>query len=99
MIKVLIERRVKKTNGAKLMGHLIDLRAAALRQPGYINGETLIKGADPIDILTISTWISEANWKAWVSSEERIELNDVVNRLVEGETKTNIYKSPTGIED
>ncbi len=94
MIKVLIERRVKKMNQAKLVAHLIDLRAAALRQPGYFSGETLVKGNDPVDILTISTWLTEANWNAWTTSEERIELNDMIIPLIDGETKVSIYKVP-----
>jgi len=95
MIKILIERRVSKINQTKLIAHLIDLRTAALRQPGYISGETLIKGNDPVDVLTISTWLTEANWNAWLTSEERIELNDIINPLIVGEARVNIYKVPS----
>jgi len=98
MIKVLQERRVKKRNFAKLNANLNDLRSAALQQPGYVTGETLIKGTDPIDVLVISTWISEDHWKAWITSEERIELTDIMNSLIEGETKISIYKIPVGQE-
>jgi heme oxygenase (mycobilin-producing) len=98
MIKVLLERRVKKRNFAKLVANLHDLRSAALRQPGYVTGETLVKGTDPIDVLVISTWISEDHWKAWTTSEERIELEDIVNALIDGDVKTNVYEVPTGQE-
>ena len=96
MIKVLQERRVKKRNFAKLIGHLNDLRSSAIHQPGYLTGETLIKGSDPIDVLVISTWISEDHWKAWITSEERIELEDMISRLIDGEAKISIYKVPAG---
>lgn len=92
MIKVLLERRVKKKNYAKLMEHLIDIRAAALRQPGYITGETLVKGNDPIDVMIITSWISEDHWNAWITKRQRIELNDIINHLIEGEPKVTIYK-------
>lgn len=98
MIKVLQERRVKRKNFAKLNANLNDLRSAALQQPGYVTGETLIKGIDPIDVLVISTWISEDHWKAWITSEERIDLNDISNSLIEGEAKISIYKIPVGQE-
>ncbi len=98
MIKVLLERRVKKANYGKLIDHLIDLRAAALRQNGYVSGETLVKENDLIDVLTISTWISEDHWKAWTTSEKRIELNTVVETLIEGEPKISIYEVPMGEE-
>jgi heme-degrading monooxygenase HmoA len=94
MIKVLQERRVSKENYGKLLEHLIDLRAAALHQQGYLTGETLVKGDNPIEVLTISSWISEDHWKAWTTSEERIELNDVIDRLIEGEARTSVYSAP-----
>lgn len=92
MIKVLLARRVKRKNCTKLMEHLVDLRTEALHQPGYITGETLVKGYDPVDVLTISSWVSEDYWKAWLTSEKRIELNDIVTPLLEEETKISIYK-------
>lgn len=98
MIKVLLERQVKKENYGKLIDHLMDLRAAALRQQGYISGETLVKGNDPIDVLTISTWMSEEHWKYWTTSRERIQLNDIIGSLIEGESKVNIYNMPFGEE-
>jgi heme-degrading monooxygenase HmoA len=98
MIKVLQERRVRKRNFTKLIAQLNDLRSAALHQPGYVTGETLIKGKDPIDVLVISTWISEDHWKAWTTSEERIEINDMVNSLIDGDAKISIYEVPSGQE-
>lgn len=96
MIKVMLERRVPKENFAKLIGHLIDLRTAALHQPGYVGGETLVKGDDPIDVLVISTWISEDHWKAWTTTTPRIDLYDIIDGLIEGEVKVDIYKVPAG---
>ncbi len=92
MIKVLLERRVRKENLPKLMEQLVDLRAAALHQPGYVTGETLFKGDDPMDVMIISTWVSEDHWKAWTTAEARIEINDVIARLIEGVAKISIYK-------
>ncbi len=98
MVKVLQERRVKKKNFAKLIAQINDLRSAALHQPGYVTGETLFRGKDPIDVLVISTWISEEHWQAWITSETRIETNDIISGLIEGETKIDIFQVPTGQE-
>ena len=92
MVKVLLERKVQKKNLAKLVGYLIDLRAAALHQPGYVGGETLIKGDDPVDVLVISTWMSEDHWKAWTTSAPRIELYNLIAGLIEGDLKVSVYK-------
>ena len=98
MIKVLLERRVEKENFDRLIGYLIDLRAAALKQKGYVTGETLVKRNDTIDVMTISTWISEEHWKAWTTSVTRIEINDIINTIIVGEPKRSIYTMlPEGI--
>ena len=98
MIKVLLERKVKKENYDKLIAMLKDLRAASLRQPGYVIGETLVRGDDPIDTLVISTWISEDHWKAWTTLEKREEINNMISALIEGDTRISIYKIPSEAE-
>ncbi len=98
MIKVLVERKVAPANYAKLISHLTDLRAAALHQPGYLSGETLVKGEDVIDVLTISTWVSKEHWQAWTTSKQRIELNDVTESLTEGSSRISIYTLPFGTD-
>jgi heme-degrading monooxygenase HmoA len=51
-----------------------------------------------MDVLTISTWISEDCWKAWTTREERIELIDIINSVIIGEAKISIYGLPE-VED
>ncbi|MDD4860331.1 MAG: antibiotic biosynthesis monooxygenase [Dehalococcoidales bacterium] len=92
MIKVLLERQVKRADFPKILEHLQDLRAAALYQPGYVFGETLLKGDDPVEVLVISTWASEEHWNAWLTSEERIELESANSHLLLDETKISVYK-------
>lgn len=94
MVKVLLERQVKKQNYDKLMEYVRDLRSVALRQPGYVTGETLVKGTDPVDVLVISTWISEEHWKAWACAQDRIELEDMINRILLKEPAFSVYRVP-----
>ena len=92
MVKVLLERKVKKQNLNRLLDYLMDLRSGSLRQPGYVTGETLISGQDPVTVLVISTWLSEDHWKAWTTSPTRMEDNDMIERLLVGEARTSIFK-------
>ncbi|MDD5127786.1 MAG: hypothetical protein PHR43_06825 [Dehalococcoidales bacterium] len=92
MIKVLLERRIKRADYPKLLGYLQDLRAAAVYQPGYVFGETLVRGKDPIDTIVISTWMSEDHWNAWLTSQERIELDSAMTHLLLEEPKIRVYK-------
>ena len=54
MIKVIIERHVKESE--HLSPLLRELRVAAMNQPGYITGETLVSTEDKSIFTVISTW-------------------------------------------
>ena len=94
MIKVFLKRHVKAENYRTMMLYLLDLRAAALHQPGYVMGETLIRGENPVELLTIGTWISEEHWKAWETSPERLALENMVDPLMEGDIEATVYSVP-----
>ena len=94
MIKVFLRRFVKAENSQTMMLYLKDMRAAALHQPGYVMGETLIRGENPVELLAIGTWISEEHWKAWETAPERLQLENIVDSLMEGEVQTTIYNIP-----
>ena len=96
MIKVFLKRRVARENYRRLLELLTDLRSLALRQPGYVLGETLIRGTDPVEVLAIGTWISEEHWRAWSTAQRRIEVTDMVSPLLVGAVETTIYNVPTG---
>lgn len=53
LIQVVIKRQARKGKVECLLSLLKELRSGAIRQPGYISGETLIKvfpmGASEID--------------------------------------------------
>ena len=92
MVKVFIERRIHKNDYGKMMEFLKDIRAKALHQPGYISGETLVRGDDPVDVLTVGTWISEGHWEAWLNSEPRAELDNIISALVLEDPTIKVYK-------
>ena len=89
MIKVIIERQVKKGGDISLL--LLGLRAAAMRQPGYVSGETLLSTEDSFNIVTISTWRTLEDWKAWEASEERARLCQRFEQLLIGKPKVRTY--------
>lgn len=91
MVKILQERLVNRKDFHRLLGCLKDLRAVALHQPGYVTGETLVKGVDPLTVLVITTWISYEHWEAWVTSQTRIELNNLIVPLLLEEPKISAY--------
>lgn len=90
-VKIIIKRKVPKQKEADLLPLLIELRAKATGQPGYISGETLRNVDDPEEYVVISTWQSAEAWKAWESSGERKSIHDRVAALLGEETYYGAY--------
>ena len=94
MIKVLLTRRVRPEHYRRVVGLLADLRAAALHQPGYVTGETIVRGKDPVELMAIGTWLAEEYWTAWSTSQERIEIENMIAPLLEGKSDAAVYHTP-----
>jgi heme-degrading monooxygenase HmoA len=90
-VKIIINRKVSKEKEKELRPLLIQLRTLATAQPGYISGETL-RNIDRLDeYLVISMWQSVENWKAWLSSKERSEIQEKIDTLLGTKTEYNLY--------
>ena len=93
MIRVTIERHVKE--GENLSSLLRELRVAAVHQPGYITGETLVSTEDKSIVMVISTWRSLEDWKAWETSEKRAKLYQQIESLLVEKPRVRIFEIPT----
>ena len=90
-VKIIIKRQVPKDKEADVLPLLIELRAKATTQPGYISGETLRNVDRPEEYVVISTWQSAEVWKAWQASEERDAIHNRLKSLLEEETEYGAY--------
>lgn len=90
-IKVIITRRVAAGRKKDLVPLLMELRARAMNQKGYISGETLKGMSDPDEFLVISTWNSLEDWKAWESAPERVKIQAEIDALLEEKTIAKAY--------
>ncbi|HYA13020.1 MAG TPA: antibiotic biosynthesis monooxygenase family protein [Syntrophales bacterium] len=91
MVRVLIERNCQPGKDAQLRALLIELRMAAMRQPGYISGETLREADNPSNYLVISTWITLEAWKAWQTSRQRLLIEEMMEPLIVGARKVRVF--------
>lgn len=83
-VKIFIRRRIPEDRTNDLLPLFIRLRNLATNQSGYISGETLKNLDDPSDYLVISTWQSIDNWREWLVSRDRMEIqNEIDARLTE----------------
>jgi antibiotic biosynthesis monooxygenase (ABM) superfamily enzyme len=91
-VHVVIKRRVKQGYQAKdLVPLILQMRALALRQPGYISGETLCDLEHPGDCLVISRWETVNDWNRWQHSKERFKIEKKIEAVIGEETQYNIY--------
>ncbi|MBL7203694.1 MAG: antibiotic biosynthesis monooxygenase [Desulfobacteraceae bacterium] len=90
-VKIIIKRNVAKGRETELLPLLVELRALATDQAGYISGETLRNVDDPEDYLVISTWQAVDDWKAWKGNKERVEIQEKIDALLGQETEYGVY--------
>ena len=93
MVRVLIEWHVKPAQRAELEKRLTELRTKAMRQSGYISGETLVGCSDSSVLLVISSWTRSAYWEAWRDSPERRELTSKIEPLLSEPLRMGIFAS------
>jgi heme-degrading monooxygenase HmoA len=90
MIKVLIERHVKKGREGYLIELLNKLRTELVSQPGYVSGELLQSVEDESAIFALSTWLSPLDWKSWEGSPKRLEIEPKIDSLLTEPPKLTI---------
>jgi heme-degrading monooxygenase HmoA len=90
-IKVIITRKVSRGKERDLLPLLMELRAKAMEQKGYISGETLKGISDPDEFMVISTWNSLENWDAWNDNADRIEIQEKIDAILEQKTVAKAY--------
>ncbi len=91
-IEVLIKRATGPGNNAKiLLPHIMDLRAQAVLQPGYISGETLFNLERSEECVVISRWTKLEHWQNWLKNPVRKALNERIESLLADEAEYNVY--------
>ena len=90
-VKIFIKRQVKKGKTQEAVELMKDVRSQALKQPGYISGETLINHYDPCNITVVSTWQTIDDWIRWEESDERSAKENQLEGLLERPTDFEIY--------
>jgi antibiotic biosynthesis monooxygenase (ABM) superfamily enzyme len=89
--KVIIRRRFLKDREREVLGLLNQMRNGAMKQPGYISGETLIRSDNPQKMTVIATWQSLMDWEAWKTNNERRKLEMMLEVYQDGPTQYEEY--------
>jgi len=92
MIRLIIERKIKPGKEREAWELLHELRSKAMRQTGYVSGETLLGYDDPLLWVAISTWLSAKAWQDWQKSPERRAMEDREKELIDAPIKITVLK-------
>ena len=91
-IEVMIKRKIKQGPQArKLVPLILQLRALAMFQPGYISGKTMYNVENPEECLVVSEWESLEYWYSWMKSEKRAEIQIKIDKLSGVKTEYSIF--------
>lgn len=90
-VKILIKRKVPADKARDMIPLFRQMRSMATNQPGYISGETLKRLDEPDEFMVISTWHSSEDWKNWLASEDRRNIQEKIDSLLGGKTEYEIY--------
>ena len=90
-IKVIIERYIRDGAEEEALRLMRELRTKAIFRHGYVSGETLRAIDEPLLITIISTWQSEADWKAWADDPERQQIDSKIAQHLKQPEKLRIY--------
>ena len=90
LIRVFIRRPTKEGKDKETFALLSKLRSIAVNQEGHISSETLVGTDDPQEIMVVSTWQSMEDWNNWKESEDRKEIDDLLEDI---QTEPTSYKS------
>jgi heme oxygenase (mycobilin-producing) len=91
-VKIFIKRKVSPANVLDLTVLLKKLRSLTLNQSGYIYGETLKRVDKDDECMVISTWRSIDDWNAWLNNDERIAIQNEIDRLLGQKTEYAVYE-------
>lgn len=92
-IQVIIKRKIRQGFQAnKLVPLILQMRARAMYQPGYISGETLCEIEQPGECKVISKWETIEDWNEWAHNNQRLEIKKI-GALIGEKSEVHIYAS------
>ena len=91
-IGILIKRVTKHGVDAKvLLPLVVELRSLAVRQSGYISGETFFNLDRPEECVVIGRWTSLEHWQQFKKNSLRSELIDKIEKHLDRKPEYNFY--------
>lgn len=89
-VKVIIERIFKEAPVPENFQVINKLRRGAIMQKGYVSGETLVDFENN-HVVVLSTWASPDDWRTWLDSPKRAELEKELTPHLKEPLRTRVF--------
>ena len=89
--KLTVERRVVPGYQDEVGELLRQLRSGAVRQAGFISGETVVDAFNPTVFMTISTWASISVWQEWEKNPDRLAIVQQINEHLQSTPVVRVW--------
>jgi heme-degrading monooxygenase HmoA len=96
--KILIERKFKEPVTPDVLRIIEDIRIKALRQRGYIGGETVINKDNHHELMVISLWSNVQDWQTWYDGKDWKELEKELAPLLAEPVTVRVFIPSTDYE-
>ena len=90
-VKIVIERKFKEAPTEDDLRVIDEIRIEALRDRGYIGGETVVNADNSREVLVFSAWSSVDDWKIWYSRKDWEKLEKRLTPHLEEPAKIRIF--------
>ena len=93
MVRVIIEHKIKSPEHiARAIELIREKRNWAMKEPGFITGETLTNIDDPTNMLVISTWENREAWDNWDKKKKKADMNPRIYELLSEPFTVRIFE-------
>ena len=89
--RIMIERKFNNPITSEILQIIDEIRIKALRQKGYIGGETVVNADDDRNVLVISSWASVNDWKSWYETKEWKDYEKDLAPHLDGPVKVAVF--------
>ena len=94
-VKVFLERTVRAGYENTVWEKLRDLRSQAVRQRGYMYGETWRSMDNPRTFVVVSVWGTREHWETWANDGFRRKMDESINPMLRKPCTIRVFEEVT----
>ena len=89
--KIIIERKFKEPVSQSVLEIIDEIRIKAIRDRGYIGGETLVNAENGKEVIVVSSWSNVDDWKTWYEKKDWEDLEKQLASKLEEPANVRVF--------